>query len=290
MKRKLIGLLCVCMLLSGCGIGSSKPLQTESPPTESLQAHLPLLEQGIALEESSNLRYIPNAAVECMTAPEVRLLGNGLLLSECVGNELVLKHFSLENGALVKEGSVPACPGTKLYIGSGEIGLCDQDLALISILDEDLHLLRTYEVPQVGDEWYLNSELNTLYVFFYDRGLLARSLETGEGRWLVDNGFRVTPIGNGTGYLIFEYTDREDQKTYTRCLNLSTVAMETLPVGSTISAGTRQGETWLLHSSETHLLVQGENACAFICENSAARLLSPRRHLLVTDSSGRNLM
>ena len=82
MKRKLAGLLCVCMLFSGCGNGSSQPLQTESPTVESLptQIHLPLLEQGTTLEESSNLRYIPNAAVESMTAPEVRLLGNGLLL------------------------------------------------------------------------------------------------------------------------------------------------------------------------------------------------------------------
>ena len=155
MKRKLIGLLCVCMLLSGCGSGSSHPLQTESPTAESLptQSHLPLLEQGIVLEESRNLRYIPNTAVESMTAPEMRLLGNGLLLSECGGNELVLKHISLEDGALVAEASFPAAPGTKLCIGSGEIGLCDRESGLISVLDEDFHLLRTYDVPREGDDW-----------------------------------------------------------------------------------------------------------------------------------------
>ena len=291
MKRKLIGLLCVCVLFSGCGSGSSQPLQTESPTVESLpaQTNLPLLEQGIAPEGSGNLRYIPNAAVESMTAPEVRLLGNGLLLSECAGNEIVLKHISLEDGALVREVAVPASSGTKLYIGSGEIGLCDRESGLISVLDEDFHLLRTYDVPREGDDWYLNSELDTLYVFYFDRGLQTRNLETGETGWLVDDGAQVMPMGGETGYVLFRYTDRADQKTYTRCLNLSTATLETLPVGSTISAGTRQGETWLLQSSETHLLVQGENALAFTCENSTARLLSHRRHLLVTDSSGRNL-
>ena len=110
MKRKLVGLLCVCMLFSGCGSGSSQPLQTESAIAESLpmQTDLPLLEQGTALEESSNLRYIPNAAVESMTTPEVRLFGNGLLLSECIENTLVLNHISLENGTLVKSASVSA--------------------------------------------------------------------------------------------------------------------------------------------------------------------------------------
>ena len=294
MKRKLIGLICVCMLLSGCGSGSSQPLQTESPAAETLpvQTNLPLLEQGSILEESSNLRYIPNAALESMTAPEVRLYGNGLLLSECIGNELVLKHISLENGALVKEASVTACPGTKLYIGSGEIGLCDRESGLITVLDEAFRPLRTYEVPREGDDWYLNSELDTLYVFCHDRGLLARNLETGEELWLVDNGFRVEPKGSGNAYVIFEYTDRADQKTYTRCLNLSAAVLETLPIGDAISAGIRQNDTWLLQGAEAegfYMVVKNETANSFTWSDSAVRLLPHRRHLLVADASGRNL-
>ena len=82
MKRKLVGLLCVCMLFSGCGSGSSMPLQTESPTVESLptQIHLPFLEQGIPLEESSNLRYIPNAAVESMIAETSNITSAGISL------------------------------------------------------------------------------------------------------------------------------------------------------------------------------------------------------------------
>ena len=94
MKKKLMGLFCACILLSGCQIGSDPMVQTEPPVTESptIQpdlSHLPLLEQGTALEESSNLLYIPNATVEGMTHPEVRLLGNGLLLSEYTNDGLV---------------------------------------------------------------------------------------------------------------------------------------------------------------------------------------------------------
>ena len=294
MKRKLIGLLCVCMLFSGCGSGSSQPLQSESAIAESLpmQTDLPLLEQGRVLEESSNLRYIPNVAVESMTVPEVRLFGNGLLLSEYRENNMVLKHISLENGALVKESSVPACFGTKLSIGSGEIGLCDRESGLISILDKDFHLQRTYDVPQEGDDWYLNSELDTLYVFHYDRGLLTQNLETGAEYWLVDNGFQVMPRGGESGCVIFQYTDRADQKTYTRCLNLSTATLETLPTGGPISAGAHQGETWLLQSGETegfYTVVKSESSNCFTWTDSPARLLSQKRHLLVADSSGRNL-
>ena len=291
MKRKLAGLLCVCMLFSGCGSSSSQPLQTETPTTASLpsQTHLSLPEQGMALEESINLRYIPNIATESMTAPEMLLLGNGLLLSECIENNLVLKHISLEDGSLVKEGAVPARPGIKLYIGSGQIGLCDRKLGLISILDEDFHLQRTYEVPREGDDWYLNSELDTLYVFYSDRGLLARNLETGAELWLVDDGFGVAPKGSGSSYVIFEYTNRADRKTYTRCLNLSVATLETLPVDGTISAGIRQGENWLIQHGGDCVLIREETRHSIARENCEVRLLSPRRHLLVTDPSGRNL-
>lgn len=294
MKKKLLGLLCACLLLSGCENNSASPVQTAPSTTENspTASHVPLLEQGIAMEESSNLLYIPNATVESMNAPEVSLMGNGLLLSGYSKNEFVLKRISLEDGTLVKECSVPACPGTKLYIGSGEIGLCDRELRLISVLNEDFHLQRTYDVPNEGDDWYLNSELDTLYVFYFDRGLLARNLETGESHWLVDNSFRVTPVGGGAGYVLFTYTDRSDQKTYTKCLNLSTATMETLPIEDAVSGGARQGEVWLLHSSNLdgiHFLVQGESVCSFAWTDSAVRFLSPRRHLLVTDSPGRNL-
>ena len=70
MIRKLIGLLCVCMLLSGCGSGSSESLEPESSVIETTAAAspIPLLEQGIVQEEGNNLRYIPNSTVEDMVS------------------------------------------------------------------------------------------------------------------------------------------------------------------------------------------------------------------------------
>ena len=299
MKKTLLVLLCLMIILSGCQTDSSMPVQTAPTPTETPETeiqtvpfHLPLLEQGIFLEESDNLRYIPNATVESMASPEVRLFGNGLLLSECTENALVLNLISLEDGTLVNSGSVTATPDAKLYIGNGEIGLCDRALGQISILDEHFQPLRAYDVPGEGDDWYLNSELDTLYIFFSDRGLLARNLVTREDIWLVDNGFRVTPMGSANGYVIFEYTDRSDQKTYTRCLNLSMTTMETLPIADPVCSGIRLGETWLLESRESdelNFLVQDESVHSFVWTDSQARLLSTKRHLLVTDPSKRNL-
>lgn len=299
MKKKLLGLLCICILLSGCRVGSNLPIQTEPPVTEASTvdnpttqpegSYLPLLEQGSVLEESSNLLRIPNETVQRMETPEMRLLGNGLLLSEYRDQAMLLNHISLEDGILIASGSVPAGAGTKVYIGSGEIGLCDRESGLISILDEGFRVLRTYSVSTAGDDWYLNPELDTLYILFSDRGLLVRNLESGAENWLVDNGFRVAAIGGGSSYLMVTYTDRADQKTYTRCVNLSTATLETLPIGGRISGGTRQGENWLFQSDDGHVLVQGDRLWSVEWDSSDVRLLSPRYHLLAMDPSRRDL-
>ena len=291
MKTKLLGLLCACLLLSGCQKETTQiqtiPSETENPPIESV---LPLLEQGIAQDANGVLMYIPNETLEGMHNPEMRLLGNGLLLSECWDGTLALRHISLEDGALLSAAEFPAGSDTKLFIGSGEIGICDRESGRVLILDEEFRLRRTYDITCEGDDWYLNSELDTLYIFDDDRGLCARSLETGAEYWLLDNGYRVTRKGSGSGYILFDYTDRTDKKTY--CLNLSTATLETLPVDVGISRGTRRGETWLLQTVDgemSHILVSGESALMFTWTDSPVRLLTPRQHLLVTDPSARNL-
>ena len=304
MKRKLLGLICACLLLSGCGNELPKPVQTDPPATEiptteasatekpSVNYELPLLEQGTALDESENVRHIPNETVQSMASPKLRLLGNGLLLSEYRDDQLVLKHISLEKGQLVAEGAISAGADAKLFIGSGEMGVCDRESGLVTILDEAFQPLRVYDVPREGDDWYLNSELDTLFIFFSDRGMVARNLETCEDNWLVDNGFRVETKGSGSGYVIFEYTDRANQKTCTRYLNLSMAALETLPVGGAVADCFRQGQNWLIREREgeqTYLLVQEEQVSSFKWEGSSVRLLSPKRHLLAMDASCRNL-
>ena len=299
MKRKLIGLLCAFFLLSGCRDGSDPTLLTEPSVTETAVtetpakqpdvSRLPLLEQGTVLEESSNLLHIPNEALDGMELPQMRLLGNGLLLSEYQDQNMILNHISLEDGALIASSSIPAREGTGLYIGSGEIALCDRESGLISILDESFRVLRTYPVTAGGDDWYLNQELDTLYIIDFDRGLKALNLETGAEIWLVDNGFEVQSIGGSGSYMFIRYTDRTDKKTYTRCVNLSTATVETLPITGAVSGVVRHGELWLLQRKDDHVLVDGETARCFAWDGADARLLSPRRHLLTMDYSRREL-
>ena len=242
MKRFLSGLLCVCILLSGCAGDPPLPTQTDPPETQLTSPAMPLLEQGIAVGESSNLLYIPNDAVEDLICPEVRLFGNGLLLSAYIRNQYVLRHISLEDGALLNECAISASPGVKLRIGSGCIGLLDSGTNRFHLLGEDLTLQSTQKIETEGDSWYLSPELDVLYRFYYDKGLLARELQSGEEHWIVENAVFTRVIGSETEYVLFAYTDGESQRTYTRCLDLSTGTMETVPASGSISTGTRRGK------------------------------------------------
>ena len=292
MKRFLILLLCL-FLLTGCASDPQTPSSPETEPSISQeQPGVPLLDQGKAAGESGNLLYIPNPHVESMACPEIRLFGNGLLLYEHTMNGMLqLKRISLEDGTLLAEASYPMDASASVQVGNGLIGLCDSSNRQVLILNESLEQEMTYSVPLEGEGWFLNQELETLYMFF-DEGLLSYDLEAGRTHWLLDNAAFVQPFRMGSGYVLFSYTDRNDQKIYNRCLNLSTASMETLPVEGFISSGVRRGEQWLLRqdiASGTYILVDQENADTFTCPEGLVELLSGKRQLLITDGSYREL-
>jgi hypothetical protein len=292
MKRFLILLLCL-FLLTGCASDPQTPSSPETEPSISQeQPGVPLLDQGKAAGESGNLLYIPNPHVESMACPEIRLFGNGLLLYEHTMNGMLqLKRISLEDGTLLAEASYPMDASASVQVGNGLIGLCDSSNRQVLILNESLEQETTYSVPLEGEYWYLNQELETVYAFL-DEGLLSYDLEAGQAHWLLDDAAFVQPFRMGSGYVLFSYTDRNDQKTCNRCLNLSTASMETVPVEGFISSGIRRGEQWLLRrdiASGTYILVDQENAVTFTCPEGLVELLSGKRHLLITDGSYREL-
>ena len=286
MKRKLLILLCACILLSAC----RSPVQTTAPTTAPVAA--PLLEQGTALEGCPNLLYIPCESLEQMMSPELHLLGNDLLLNEYDGNSMNLICLSLKDGSVTAEAAVPVSAAAEVFVGTVGVGLCDRMTGQVMILDDRLQMIQTYSVSADGDDWYLDRDLGTLYIFTADRGLQSVALETGEERWLVDNGFRVFCKGGGNDCLIFSYVDRNDQRTYNRCLTLSSGALEPLPAEGTITEATRQGDTWLLQSAEAdgaYTLIRDDVTASVGWTDSAVHLLPARQELLVTDPSGRNL-
>ena len=304
MKRFLILLLCLA-LLAGCRTDPQIPASPETDPMPTTEAAtspeatlpeeqpgVPLLDQGEASGKTGNLLYIPNPHVEFMACPEIRLYENSLLLYEHAANgRLQIKRISLEDGTLLAEASYPMNAPARVQVGNGLIGVCDSDSRQVLILNESLEVERRYTVPLEGESWYLNQELETVYVFF-EEGLTAYDLEADRAYWLLDNATLVQPFEMGSGYVLFSYTDLTDRKTYNRCLNLSTATIETIPVEAPISSGVRNAEQWLLRqdiASGTYILVNREKAVSFTRLEGLVELLPGKRQLLLTDGSYRDL-
>ena len=305
MKRFLVLVICLA-LLTGCRADQqtpSSPVTEPTPTTEPVistettlpeaQPGIPLLDMGETSGESGNLLYIPNPHVESMICPEICLYGNSLLMYEhTFEGVLQLKRISLEDGSLLAQASYRVTPAATVQIGNGHIGLCDSGSSQVLILNDTLELETTYTVPLEGESWHLNQELQTLYVFVFDKGLLSYDLGTGQTYWMLDNAAFVRDYGVGSSYVLFSYTDRADQRTYNRCLNLSTATMETLPLDGIVCSGCRSGEQWLLQqdiASGSYVLVNQEEAVAFTWPEGLVELLPGRRQLLITDGNYREL-
>lgn len=304
MKRFWILLLCL-LLLTGCQVDqpapsfretepkpTTEPVASTEPTLPKEQPGVPLLDQGEASGETGNLLYIPNTHVESMVCPEIRLYENSLLLYEHAVNGLLqIKRVSLEDGCLLAEASYPVNPSVRVQIGNGYIGLCDGESGRVLILNESLEMERSHTVPLEGESWYLNQELETVYVFFKE-GLTSYDLEADRAYWLLDNVAFVQPFEMGSGYILFSYTDSTDRKTYNRCLNLSTATIETIPVELPISSGVRNAEQWLLRqdiASGAYILVNREKAVSFTRREGLVKLIPGKRQLLLTDGSYREL-
>ena len=305
MRRLLILLLCILVLLTGCLTEPQTPSYRETEPTSTTETVLPteatppkeqpgvpLLDQGEAVGESGNLLYIPNPHMESMACPEIRLFGHSLLVYEHTMNgTMQLKRISLEDGVLLAEAAYSVSPAASVQVGNGLIGVCDSDSRQVLILNESLETEMIYSVPLEGGIWYLNQELETVYVFIQD-GLISYDLETERSYWLLDNATLVQPIKMGSGYVLFSYTDISNKKTYSRSLNLSTATIETMPVDTPISSGVRNGAQWLLRQavdSGTYILVNQEKAVTFNQTEGIVELLPGRQQLLITDGSYRAL-
>lgn len=323
MKQWMIYLLLFSLLLTGCQLQtaiqpetstptihtepneptqqSSEPTQQSSAPTQASseptqQPDVPLLEQGEQVGDSDGLLYVPNTHVESFALPQMYLFGNALLLTEhrpgANGGTRIFKLISLEDGSLMAETALIAGSSSTVQIGNGQVVLCDSDMGRITFLNGYLIPENTYYLPYAGGRWYMDQELSTVYILGSESGLVSYQLETGAESQIVSNATAFTVKGSGSGYLIFEYTDKTDLRTYTRCLNMSTGMMETLPVKGSISTASRSNNYWLIRQGGidgTYTVINNASAGTFRWPESVVKLIPGRNHLLMSDQNHRVL-
>ena len=311
MKYRLIALLLLGALLAGCVPHNTLP-STSAPscaptapstvptvptdPTETLPEMIPatLLDQAEAVGDSDRLLYVPSSHVESMALPSMQLFGNALLLHEyqptADGGVLALQLIRLEDGALLAETKLSASGGCMVQTGKDAIMLYDSDLGRVTILDSTLGVTQTYDLPYGGNPWYPDQALQRMYIFVADRGLPALELETGEESRIIPQGVAFSVKGADATYVIFEYTDKTDLRTYICYLDLLTGSLETVPFTGSVSAAYRNGSTWLIRSpglEGNYTVVTADSSGTLQWPDSQMQLLNPQAHLLLPQADYR---
>ena len=261
-----------------------------SQPEETLD--LTLLDQAESVGGTGNLMYIPNAHVESMLFPEILRCGNDILLYELMPTGLLqLKLVSLADGSLLAEASYSLSPAAQVQVENGIVCICDYVSGQVMILDDSLQAEKSYQVPVEGEGWFLDPETEVLYVFFLDAGLQSWDLVTGETKWLLENAAYVQVFDAENGCVLFSYTDRADQMTYSCCLDLSDAALQNVPAVG-ISSGVCFGEGWFLRQNDIsgkYMLIQADASCSFAWPEGFCTLLSDKQQLFMTDGNYREL-
>ncbi len=305
MKRIVAVLLILCMLLSGCiveGSGgssvpepstSSEPSEASEPETSEPPEEPTLMESAVPIGQLGNLSYIPNAEIESMTAGQMQIFDDALLLWADVyvndGCYTEFKLISLENGALLGDWELANSGFVTVQTAADKLGICDACDGTVYILDNTLTEIDRYTMEASEDSWYLSSDLKTLYQVNWQTGVTARDLATGVTDEVLADATYVTVCNQTESHLVLSYTDLISQRYLCRSLNLQNGLLERLPVDAGVNTAVFTDSVYLIGDSHAwgtyYVIVDGERKTAQWQENRFDLLL-PQCHLLAMDADG----
>ena len=243
-----------------------------------------------------NVTYIPNDAIESMKSPNVYVVGNALLL---VSNEIgedgcrtVLKMVSLETGELLGESAFVSSGFVTVQVQTEKVGICDSEKGIVRICNKELQIVESYSLEKSSDNWYLSTDLRTLYQIDWEKGVYARELKTGITGTILTNAVDIYVCTQTENYLVLTYTDLESQKNKSIVLNLETGVLEKMPVDVDVISAVGHENVWLLGDSGDwgtyYIIANGDRKVANWKENRFDMLI-PRNHLLSVDETARFL-
>lgn len=227
MKRRLamilIGTLCVAML-GACGRTSTGDVPVQDVISSGVEEEpivtvpVPdmedtILSKRVAWENNENLYEIPLETLKGVELSEVHRFGNDILLTysayddETHQNMFVVELISLETGEVLCQLQL----GNLLYVNvqvlKNHIAVNDVGDGRCYLLDEDLSLVNTYNLP--GGTFCLNTDADTAYQFTYDQGVKKIDLATSESTVLFDNMANSYMCDTKGTEAAFVYTDTD---------------------------------------------------------------------------------
>ena len=130
--------------------------------------------------------------------------------------------LSLKTGEIVSEKDIEGDNFYSVQSGDTEFALLDSVDGRINIYNSQLELIRNYEIPGEGEEWFLDKGLCTLYAFSYENdGLTKINLDTMDEEHIMTNARKVCSTDYTLDYLDFMYVDMSTEKIQYGRINLN---------------------------------------------------------------------
>ena len=302
MRRILLVILTLCLLLTACGtageadtpssIATEEATATTAATTEPVR-EVTLLDACEAYDETGALWYIPNATIEAQQYPTLRSFGEHLLMTTNTyisdGNsELALTLLSGADGEVLQSCTLNFSGDVETQLLEEHIALCDSNAGLVVVLDAQLREVARHTVTPDAGQWFLGTDLDTLYKCSYLDGIRAVSLTTGKEQFCLDMADLSVCSVTDTD-ICFTGVDRGTQRYTAFCLDLTSGALVEPPFPGDFFRICRSGGTWLAAlSGEDNDFVfgTGDDARVVTAQDGTFSLLDPLGHLLFTGFDG----
>ena len=255
MKQKLVWVLMLCLLLTGC-----RQIPPESTPSETVQTTTPppvettapgptLLEQAVPLDHTKTLYLLPTEVIGTDHWNGFGDFDGKLLFWYVQSGAYQAEYMDLwlmepEYGQTVARARIPLVEYCSPQIQNDRICICDNGSGQITVLNQRLEITRQWQTEPAWNLWFMGSG-STLYQTVDSMALVALDLETGAKTTVLDriNGIYASSLEPDGANLYYSDVDTALQKT--ACLDFATGTLREAPLGGAYSECRHTGDTWL---------------------------------------------
>jgi len=299
MRKLICNVLIVTLLLvmlTGCGniptdqTGTGTDCMTESSetsgrPTESIPEEAPevaptemspevprpsILDDGVLVEETTNLYRIPNEIVEQgMNQMLYEYQGEWLtvysIYDMSIGSSRMhIKLFSVETGEVIREAEFTGIGYAAAQVFEDRIAVFDSVNGTAYILDESLQLIDEYSLE--GWSVYFDPAITKAYCFNSEQQFQVVDLNSGLVKDMLPGKKDIYALKANKNDVTFGYTDLDSQLTGIGTLDLETGEVSFPEIEGAVLTAENEGDFWLVglyREERGYLLGRADELCCF---------------------------
>ncbi len=282
--KKIISLILVLFLLTGCAIAPLEPSALPTPSPSPTPSEGGLMARLKSISDDGNLWYIHCSDVEEMVSPSMYLFGDDLLFCSPEGSGTALKLISIETGEVIGKYQFDGA-NANVQIVDERIILTDPVIGKVIILNKLLTPAASYELTPKGDFWSVCTKENEVYIFS-SGGITRKPLSDDEkSSKLLSDVTELCVLNINANFISFSYSDTDEKRQFA-IFNSLTGEIKFLPIKTSATTLDSYKKIRLLYSPKVGYTIVDDadiKSCDF--SDGSLRLTSAGDILAVQNNS-----